>query len=154
MADPAMSVDSEAQDRGRYLPLMDRWAEYEAVLRKQAYRTIESDPQVLLEHDSGGPGIAADLIYARLLGYDDEIVQDGWRLRRIEPVLLLPIFPRMSLAESDVLGPGVTRSATYALQSGYALVSVHAEVAMPPAGVRVGPDGTFRVLYLRYRRRG
>lgn len=131
-----------------------RWAEVERELREQAYGTLYMDPQILLERDGGPEGLHAELIYARLFGFDDEVVRDGWRLPRVEPVLYLPIMSSLRAVFAEPSADVVfqpTRRATYRLQAAYALVAVHGEFA--PAGVPLRPDFTFRVLYLRYRRR-
>lgn len=123
--------------------MSERWEHFEAALRERAYAAIDHDPQVLLEEDGGPLGQTADVILARLIGFDDEIVHDGWRLRRVEPVLLA--------VESTEVVPSMT-AATYRLQSSYVRTRASAMNGMPP-DVTPGPDATFDVLYLRYRRR-
>jgi hypothetical protein len=130
---------------------VDRWQQVEPTLRHKAYRTIESDPQVLLETDGGPVGMPAEVIFARLLGFEDEVVEDGLRLAEVVPDLRLPIMSLGPLLSSGPLEPQPIRVARYALQSGYARTKVAAEFA--PPGVQLGPDFTFRVLYVRYRRR-
>lgn len=132
------------------MKLVDRWTEVETIMREKAYRRLDNDPQVLLEQDAWF-NVDADLIFGRLYGLDGEIVQDGWQLRRIEPRVLLPIIPRSLLAMDDTPAVPTLRTATYVLQSGYVLVPMDAVYA--PPGVEIRPDGTFVVLYLRYRRR-
>lgn len=129
-----------------------RWREVEAILRGKAYGTLDNDPQVLLEGDGGPVGAEADVIMARLLGFDDQIVEDGWRLRRVEPVLFMPIMPVLRLTTATEPGLTLPRTAEYVLQSGWARCPIAAEYA--PPDVQVGPPTfTFDVLYVRYRRR-
>lgn len=130
---------------------MSLWDQAEPVMRHRAYRTIENDPQVLLEGDGGPGGVNAEIYMARLFGLDDEIVEDGLRLAAPLPIVRLPIIPRVAYLddESDLSSP--LRTADYVMQSGFALVHLAAEYA--PPGVELLPDFTFRVLYLRYRRR-
>jgi len=143
---------------GAMMTGMATWDEIEAALRHKVYRTLENDPQILLEQDGGPFGVEADLIYARLIGYEDEIVKDGWRLRSIEPQLWLPITPSArSFLNPDAPPPlDVSRSAIYVLQSGYAVMPVDPLIA--PDVLDLLPPGRdwqpVRVLYLRYRRRG
>lgn len=131
--------------------MASRWDQVEPIMREQAYRAIENDPQVLLEHDGGPYGVHAEVIFARLYGLDDEIVRDGWRLPRIEAALRLPIIPRLRISAEPVRLEPVGRVATYVLQSGYALQTVDAMNG--PPDVPLLPDFRVRVLYLRYRRR-
>lgn len=130
------------------------WAEVEPVMRERAYRRLDNDPQVLLEHDGGPLDIKADVILARLIGFEDEIVQDAVRLSSVMPVYRLPLLPRGQFAMSeDTAPPSLNlRAAEYVLQSGYVAVNLAPEYAPPE--ITVGPPTfTFKVLYLRYRRR-
>ena len=130
-----------------------RWREVEAELRDLSYRRMDSDPESLLEHDSGGPSVKADVIMARLVGLDDEIVRDGWRLTHVAPELRLPIMRRSPMFEEIQSLPDVNLpTARYVLQNGFVLH--HLDERYAPPGVEVGPPTfTFTVLYLRYRRR-
>lgn len=136
--------------------MMDRmvslWEQAERSARHKAYRTLDNDPRILLEGDGWPGGVKAEVYLARLFGYDDEIVADVVRLPRPEPVYFLPIASRLGLGVADE-GPTEPpiRKATYVLQSGFALVTLAAEYA--PPDVKLRDDFTFRVLYLRYRRR-
>lgn len=130
---------------------MSEWTELEPLLRERAYRTLDSDPQVLFEHDGGPDYLDADVFLARLIGLDDEIVEDGMRLRRLESVILLPIHRGFSLFDDGPAEPTL-RTAEYVLQSGWAILSVALPYPIPP-GVEPRPDGTVRVAFLRYRRR-
>jgi len=127
------------------------WEEMEPVLREQAYRTIDHDPRSLLEVDGGPEGLRADVYMARLLGLDDDIVKDGWRLPRAEPHLRLPLFQRVTLAVPDEMLYPTLRTARYELQSSFCTLRVAAEY-LPP-DVKVGPDFVATFAYLRYRRR-
>lgn len=132
-----------------------RWTGIERIMRERAYRTIERDPQILLETNGGPVGLDADLIYARLIGFEDEVVQDGLRLSEAVATLRVPI-PRRPLfvredADSVLWETEPTRVALYELQSGFATLSVSGEYLPPVEQLR--PDNTARVAYLRYRRR-
>jgi hypothetical protein len=124
------------------------WDEAEPVIRERAYRTLDNDPMILFEGD-GGPGGGVEIYLARLFGLDGEIVEDGVRLREPLSVIRLPIAPRLTLADEPE--PRLLRTADYVQQSGFVVVPLAAEYA--PPGVELLPDFTFRVMYLRYRRR-
>lgn len=131
------------------------WDFIEPTLREQAYATMDADPQSLLEHDGGPEGMTADVVMARLIGFDDQIVKDGWRRERADPVLLLPIHERpkltASLAPTEADLYPTMRTARYVLQSGYVVFAMDA--VLLPLGVPHGPDFRTTFLYLRYRRR-
>lgn len=131
----------------------ERWMRMEAALRERAYAVIDNQPEVLLEGDGGPVGMKADVILARFLGFDDQIIQDGYRLQRVEPEWLMPIHPRMTArAQPDPPPMPMMRTARYVLQSGYVLHHLSGEYA--PADVSVDLTTLqFSVLYLRYRRR-
>lgn len=125
---------------------MITWADVERSLRQRAYATLDDDPRILLETDAVFT-VHADLIYARLFGFEDEIVRDGMQLTRAEPMILLPIPPRIPLdGHRDLTGLGMAR---YMLQSAFTVLTVTGEPGPPqhPAGAPV------RVAYLRYKRR-
>lgn len=126
------------------------WAEAEPIMRERAYRTLDSDPQSLLECDGGPVGQTADVILARLVGFDDEIVGDI-RLQRVEPVWLVPIYERVTLVEAAPC-PTRMRTARYVLQSGYVRMQLAPEHA-PPDTTPGPPAFTVSLLFLRYRRR-
>lgn len=131
--------------------MTSRWEQIEPTLREEAYRVIDSDPQVLLETDAGF-SLDADVFFARLVGFDDEVVAD-WRINRIEPELYVPLMDRPTMASAeDVLYPTMPRRATYKLQSSYAMHTVQSIDG--PSDVKPRPDFTIKVAYLRYRRRG
>ena len=137
------------------MAITDEWSQAEPYLRDRAYRTIESDPGFLLDHEGGPYGIKADLILARLIGHDDQVVRDDLRLDRIRDVLLEPMFPRMNFhaAPPEVVGdyPDI-RTAEYGLRSGYAVAEFDIAGLWPPAGVEA-KTGRYTVLFLRYKRR-
>lgn len=130
------------------------WTEIEAFMPERAYRTLERDPQVLLERDGGPVGLDADLFHARLLGFEDEIVTEMW-VRGAEPTILMPILRRPVVLRADAASLRYemepSRVARYELQSGFVTLSVSAEYDPPVERLR--PDFTARVAYLRYRRR-
>lgn len=121
-----------------------------AALREQAYAMIENQPEYLLEHAGGPRGIEADIISARLVGFDDEIDED-WLIQDIVGVLRRPIVPRSWLSFDGA--PLLASVATYELQSNYATTTV-ANGAAPVEWLRFlkPPDFIVRLLFLRYRR--
>jgi hypothetical protein len=141
------------------------WEQAERMAREQAYDTIDADPQVLLEQDSWFD-VDADLIYARLLGFEGEIVRDGWRLPKVTPEIRMPIvrstralfreaadeafLNRAGIIDVDLLMPTV-RTAVYRLQSGFATIRVSGQFRPPVEQLR--DDDTAVLAYLRYRRR-
>lgn len=128
------------------------WEHAEPCLRKRAYATLDANPESLLDGDAGGVSTPADVIMARLIGFDDQIVADGWRLTRPEPVLLMPIPERLSATMIDPQPFTMPRTARYVLQRGHAVVPLDGMYA--PPGVTPDPQTLLvRVLYLRYRRR-
>lgn len=134
---------------------MRDWTKMEAALRERAYRKLNADPQILFETDGGPVGQSASLIYARLFGFEDEIAKDGLRLSSVLSHINLPIPARPLLLSTDAIGIRYevepARVARYELQSGFVRLHVAAEFA--PQDVRLEPDFTASVLYLRYRRR-
>lgn len=133
------------------MAVSDEWAQAEPYLRDRAYATIEADPSFLLEGEGGPYGVKADIILARLIGHDDQIVRDDLRLERIVPVWLEPIFTRTTLARpADVLEQ--PRTAEYGLRSGFAVMETDIAAIWPPAGVEA-KTGRYTVLFLRYKRR-
>lgn len=133
---------------------MKAWAHIAPLLRDRAYGMLDNDPAILLETDAAS-ALPADVYFARLIGLDDEIVQDGWQLpggTAPTPVLRVPISRRMTLADGPI-EPTMNNVAEYRLQSGSAVTPIAAEVAIVP-GVEPNPS-TFltRVGWLRYRRR-
>ncbi len=129
------------------------WQQVEPILREKAYASLDHDPQSLLDGDAGGFQADVEVIMARLIGFDDQIVEDGWRLERVEPVLLLPLFQKMTLARAAApVSTSMPRAARYVLQGGYAIAPLDPMYA--PPGIRPNmTTWTVRVLYLRYRRR-
>jgi hypothetical protein len=127
------------------------WEQVEPILRQRAYATLDNDPQSLLSGD-GGCSEVADVYMARLIGFDDQLIDDI-RVERPMDVILAPIPERLSIAAFACEPYAPTfRTARYVLQSGYVKLDVSAEHA--PAGVRPRmQDLMFSVIYLRYRRR-
>jgi hypothetical protein len=140
----AKDADTHAQQHQA-----NQWTHVERYLREQAYHAIDANPNSLFERDGGPEGMTASFIYARLMGHDDQIVKDGWRLRRVEPVLYLPIPERLTLTEPDPLLV-MPRTAEYRLQSGFVLTHVSAEYT--PPGTPHDDRWLASVLYVRYRR--
>lgn len=117
------------------------WDEVEPLLRERAYRT--ADP---LSGDCGPVHLDADLIFARLFGFDGQVDRDGLQLPVLLPDLHLPI-PHIETFTGETL----TAAARYVLQSGAITATVPAVDA--PEGMRLRADFTFKVAYVRYRRR-
>lgn len=141
--------------RSEALSVRTPWAEIEPVLRDRAYRHIDAMPEILLETDSWFT-LDADLIYARLIGYEDEIVKDGLRLPRVEPEIYLAIMRRPRIYEPTPaefsIEPEPMLKATYRLQSCYTTLDVSAELYDVPVE-NLRHDHIAKVAYLRYRRR-
>lgn len=144
------------------------WTDLEPTLRDRAYRRIDAMPELLLETDVwGSPDCEdAELIYARLIGIDGEIVKDGLCLPRVEHHILMHI-PQRLATFTDEIAPGVYKIdgveiwmppavdpmpvAEYTLQSCFTTLFVSGEYHPPVEKLR--PDFTAKVAYLRYRRR-
>lgn len=123
---------------------------------EQLFATIDNDPQVLLETKGGPVGLTADVIVARLFGYDEQIDHEWVLSGRIPPVLLTPIIHRPMMVAFDGDAMPSIDSATYHLQSIWAQVYLNvAMVALAgdvPASWRPGGDSLVRMLGVRYRR--
>lgn len=143
----------------------ERWAQVEPTLRDRAYKRIDDMPELLLEHDAWFT-LDADIIYARMFGFEDEIVEDRLRLTKVEPAIFMPIFQsttRMIQEATDAafldkagifsvdMGIAPMRAAEYRLQSCFVTMSVSGMHDPPVEQLR--DDGTVTVAYLRYRRR-
>jgi len=129
----------------------DRWTEMLGLLRERAYGIIDCDPSVLLSGPGGSGGVEAHAIYARLFGFDDEVVAD-WRIKREEPVLLMPIAERLTIAQFNEPSTSPSmRTARYVCWSGHATMSVSAMYL--PSDIQY--DFTTcqaTLLFLRYKR--
>jgi hypothetical protein len=142
--------------------MTDFWRDIEPALRGQAYGSIDADPQILLEGDGGPSGLDADIFMARLIGYDDQIIEDtiiphivDQLLRATRTVNPLPLDGTSHDAiwcVDDVRAEPMTLREAYVLQSGYATATWSLECG-PMPDVKPRPDGTIRIAYLRYRRR-
>lgn len=134
--------------------MADGWADFERYLRDVLTAKIESEPEVLLEHDGGPEGIKADLYLATLYGIDGQVDAE-WRIERATGVLLRAISRRVTsrLAEPDPLHLEIP-TARYELQSNYAWMDLDygSHVHLLPSDVTHDPS-TFlvRVVLLRYR---
>ncbi len=131
------------------------WDTVERSLRQRAYASLDNDPQILLATDAHFT-VDADLFYARLIGFEDEIVRDAVQLPRVVPEIFLPIpRPRLTLrprepgAAIELSDLGVAR---YVLQTGHVVLTVSGEYG-PPIDHLDPETVTARVVYLRYRRR-
>lgn len=145
------------------------WTEIEPILRDRAYRRLDSDPNVLLEGDAW-LSVDADVYYARLLGYEDEVVQDAMRIHTALPEIYVPIPRRFVWPGPDEIALGLYKiddtevwmppsipqlhadRAVYRSQSVFVTLDVSCELYEPPVE-KVRPDMTVRIAYLRYRRR-
>lgn len=133
---------------------MGDWAAFESTLRHEMNAHLDSQPESLLEQDGGPVGRTADIILARLVGFDDQIVDDTLRLRRVEPEWRMPIRERLVLAAPEADLYPTMRTATYVLQSGYAGLRLDPVAVPTPPDVQAGPpDFLVSVLFVRYRRR-
>jgi hypothetical protein len=129
------------------------WTEQLRHLRDEAYEgVLNNDPRILLEVDGGPVGLRADLITARLLGPDEQIVAD-WIIPNVEPELRMPIPERVTACVDSAVPtmPGL-RVARYVLQSSYAQMELAPGYA-PPSFLPDPPNFMCKVLFLRYRRR-
>jgi hypothetical protein len=127
------------------------WEQAEPIFRERAYRSLAAQPEYLLEGDGGPIGLKADAVFARLTGFDDEIVKDGYRLSRVEPELRVPMRPRLQAWSEPAASAALLRVARYVLQSGWATLSV--SVPYLPPGVEPDVTGQAVLAFLRYRRR-
>ena len=126
------------------------WSEIEPAIRYQLNAAVDDGS---LAQQPGGPeGRTAGLVLARLVGHDGQVDDDTLRLPRVEREWLTPIIPRLSYAieeASPTCEP--LRTARYALQAGYATMSLSWEICEFPPDVRPGPDFLVSVLFVRYR---
>lgn len=138
-----------AHERGR------TWAHVEPTIRDQMNATLDAQPESLFEHDGGPVGRTADIILARLVGFDDQVVDDALRLRRVEPEWRTPIPARLSLTpEPFSPDDAILRTARYVLQSGFAEMKLDPTAVPLPPDVKPTPPGFLvTVLFVRYRRR-
>lgn len=124
------------------------------VLIERMNDVIINSPEMLLETDGGPVGARADVVLARLLGPDDQVMDDMWLTDRAVPaVWRSPIMPKLTLAEPDPVDIPSVREAEYVLQSGYVEMWIAQPELLPPGVVVRPPDFRARVLYVRYRRR-
>lgn len=132
---------------------MTMWEQIEPLLIERMEATINHDPRVLLEVDGGPAGMKADVVLARLYGFDEQ-VDHTWRIREVLPDLRVPIPQRLNLAsfsDESPIAPAF-RVAEYVLQSNYATCRMAPEYA-PPDAHPGPPDFMFSVLFVRYKRR-
>lgn len=127
------------------------WGEIQRVFIERMEATINADPRVLLEVDGGPVGQIADVILARLYGFDEQVDQDV-RLRDVRPDVLVPIPQRPAMTvDPDWTVPSF-RAARYVLQSNFARMNLAPEYA--PPDVTPGPPAFLvSVLFVRYKRR-
>lgn len=116
------------------------------------YRRIDHEPQVLLEHDGSAPRSNYDVVIARLIGRDDELV-DEMRLHepldQIRMAYPVPMHELMALDDPVDFSKPAHYEAVWNVQSVYARAVLSAE----EAGDWPWDPATFRcrVLGLRYR---
>ncbi len=126
---------------------------FEERLRAICAGTLDNDPSILLETDGVPVGQTADVILARLIGFDDEIVDDTLQLSRVEPSLRLPVSEPVRVVDPMPMEYTPPRTARYVLQSGFTRATLDGMYARL-FGVRVGPPTcTASVLFVRYKRR-
>jgi hypothetical protein len=132
------------------------WRDLDATLRRELTAAVESQPELLLEHNGGPEGLKADLILATLYGLDEQVDAE-WRLSSVVPYLRRPIRPRLTASAFDEppsMGPPPAR---YDLQSNWATAKLDflAHASMLPADVRPAPQtNVVTVALVRYRRVG
>jgi hypothetical protein len=125
------------------------WDQIEPTLLDLMQAKIDAMPESLLESDGGPVGIKADVILARLIGWDEETVAT-WRIREVAPILFRPLSLPQFIKWSG--GGIISRRAEFVLQSCYATYQLDPRYA--PADVRIEPPTfSFSVLYVRYKRR-
>lgn len=130
-----------------------RWDDLIVHLRDEAYATLDADPMSLLDAD-GAPGVKADLYSARLVGMDDNVVDDWW-IPDPRPELMAPIRPAPRLIADDDPTHSPPPHARYVLQGAYATSTVAADylIDAPRTLVpKIQPEGV-TIAFLRYRRR-
>lgn len=117
----------------------------------RCYATINNDPRLLLETAGGPVGRTANVVVARLYGWDEQVDHE-MRLRKAEPIVFVPILERLTLATPELSLDDYRppRAARYDLQSNFAVANLAAENA---------PDEAFdpttflvSVLCVRYKR--
>lgn len=131
---------------------IDRWLGWEETHRERLNAYIQRQPEFLFERDGGPLTLKADLYWARLIGFEDEVVDDVTLTRpEFEIHLPLPIRPTAQIA-ADPHASLLHRTARYVLQSNWATFAVSA-ICGPP-GLPYSAD-TFlcQIAFLRYRRR-
>jgi hypothetical protein len=129
------------------------WDEIKPTLLDMMQAKIDAIPESLLERDGGPVGMKADVILARLIGWDEETV-DTWRIQGVVPVLFraIPTSLRSTLGMEPPATGIISPTAEFVLQSCYATYRLDARYA--PADVKIGPPTfDFSVLYVRYKRR-
>lgn len=147
-----MTADEPVEGSGT-IAVVSEWEQVEPELRERAYRRMDSDPEVLFEQD-GWLSVSADVIFARLHGMDDEIVADGLRLLRAEPIIQMPIVQPMRFDLGDhPTSLDLPKRANYACQNGFVRIALDWRYAPPWLTEPTANNFTFSVLYLRYRRR-
>lgn len=131
----------------------------EPVLRAEMAATIDNDPWTLLETWGGPVGMTADLVLVRLLGHDDEIVDDTLIFDTVRPEWLAPIPERATYADFAAAPSHIApmpRTALYVPLSGYATTSVSFEAMWD--GWTPGPhsfhtNAAASILFVRYKRK-
>ncbi len=116
----------------------------EHTIRRQGFGAIESDPQFLFEKDGGPEGMTADLYLARLIGPNDEIVDDTMSLPSALQHFKVPRRLNASALHGDEATIPLMPVDLYELQSSYAIMHFSPELGFEGKPVTV--------LFLRYRR--
>lgn len=114
----------------------------------RAYRSIEWNPQYLLETDAPEEmdGMVADVVVARLYGLDQELLDEMYLLKAEMTLYVpayLPVFAHWTASDEEVVEASY-RQVRFRLQSGYARTNVYDPVRFE--------RGEFSVLCLRYKR--
>ena len=124
--------------------------EIEPTLRRRAYAAIDHDPMSLFERDGGPEGLKAHLYLARLIGPNDEIVDDTMRLASALWEIRLPRPVRLTAVDYDEPAYSSMPVNLYKLQSNYATLSIAPEYGYE--GLTYGPQMLATIAFLRYRR--
>lgn len=128
--------------------------DYIRYLADKAYRTLDHDPNILLSRDGGPVGKTAHVVWARLIGLEDEIVDEFEMNRPVPAVWLTPILPTVRwMMTDDPPSYEPLRTATYRLQDGYATMTEAASVQYNPTWFDHDEEFLTRFLFVRYRRR-
>lgn len=124
------------------------WRVAEPMLRAELLAALTHDPQYLLMRD-GNPYIDADVILARLEGFDEQVV-DEIRLSEMRADYLVPLRQRMTLTEARGFESRIPVR-RFAAQNAYANLTISAESITPPDDVKPDERYQFSVALVIFR---